>query len=130
MYENTPSAEWQDMFLGLRSEDQEERAAYVEKYVASFEFQITPMEFIQRDKVEPFPHPNGGTIWLDLSQLLFQEKPNIEWDVLSKEPRRWSEIQNTAVNQVLVAEPEEEWWDTPLACIFNIPFRAIWDPLF
>ena len=135
MYEAIPSAEWQELYIGIRSEDPAECEQAVQAIVRGATFQMSPDEFVALDSVEPFSHPDGGTIWVDLAQnryVLSQVADRVRFAIAqSRRPYpadnpdgRWI---SSIVNQVVSSPPIEGWWDIPQRCLCNIPILGIWD---
>jgi hypothetical protein len=136
-YEAIPSQEWQELYIAIRREDPAEREQAVQAITRAVCFQMTPREFINRETVRPFPHPAGGTIWVDLSQnwLVFRTEAGrvrcaCSDSRITHKGSSWRNAQghweSSRVNQVVRAQPGE-WWDTPQSCVCNVPIVGIWD---
>jgi hypothetical protein len=123
--ENIPSPEWQEMYFGLRSEDTATREAATQTYLNSMQWVITPAEFIAMPTVEPFEHPDGGTIWVDLSQNKMYH-PTVESRIenaLSRPAKDY--VVASSVDQVFVIQDDN--WEYQIRCFCNLPVVAIWD---
>jgi hypothetical protein len=112
-YENLPNDEMVDVYLKFRVGSDDEKRELVANIVAGTRREYNAVNFINQDEIEPFWHPDGGTLWVS---------PENFHDAVV-ESRRNRPFTPQSVNQVMVIEN----WNKPIYGYSNQPFFALWD---